>query len=177
MAGTSMATPCVAGVASQIRQYFEQFNSSMSELCTFSEADGKKIVSSECVSGTNLRGATVKALLIHSGEPMAAYNNNNGGGDDSTTEPTTMLASPPDWFQVNRHMLLKLFTHSTSLYTLGLWTCLSAECSPLHRHRGGPEGACGGGKHQLAGDIYCDRYHHRYLTTIQSLSGVYGPGI
>jgi hypothetical protein len=40
------------------------------------------------------RGATVKAVLVHSGEGMSQYNSEGRG-----TEPTASLPSPPDSYQ------------------------------------------------------------------------------
>ena len=81
-AGTSMATPAVAGNAALIRQYF--IDTSFWETTCNSAY-------SKC-SAFNPRGATVKAMLIHSGEAMDEY----PGGD---TEGDIALATTPDFLQ------------------------------------------------------------------------------
>lgn len=94
-AGTSMATPAVAGTAALIRQYFS--GSNPSDLSSSTSA-----YQSVCQPAYPLckafspRGATVKALLIHSGEAMEEYYT----GNRNTTEPTAPLVnSPPDMYQ------------------------------------------------------------------------------
>lgn len=72
MAGTSMATPATAGIAAQIRQYFED-SAFWATICSESMSN-LVMESSLCLAGAfSPRGATVKALLVHSGEPMARY--------------------------------------------------------------------------------------------------------
>mmetsp|Transcript_6383 Transcript_6383/g.9629 ORF Transcript_6383/g.9629 Transcript_6383/m.9629 type:complete len:560 (-) Transcript_6383:78-1757(-) len=73
-----------AGVASQIRQYFED----PSFYATVCQAVYN-------CSAYSPRGATVKAMLIHSGEPMDTYYTANR----DTTEPTAELGPPPDYYQ------------------------------------------------------------------------------
>ena len=73
MSGTSMATPAMTGIAAQVRQYFE--DSTFWE--TICASSGSIFVSSSalCSGGAfSPRGATIKALLVHSGEPMTLYN-------------------------------------------------------------------------------------------------------
>lgn len=53
-------------------------------------------LAADCSSLTNPRGATVKALLIQSGEPITLY---DAVGRD-TEEPTAALSSTPDMYQV-----------------------------------------------------------------------------
>jgi hypothetical protein len=93
-AGTSMATPAVAGTAALIRQYFS--GDAGDDL-----SDGS-VYQRVCRSSYPLcrvfspRGATVKAMLIHSGEAMGEYYT----GAFNTTEPTAPLVNPPpDMYQ------------------------------------------------------------------------------
>jgi hypothetical protein len=51
----------------------------------------------DCSSLTNPRGATVKALLIQSGEPITTYD----ATGRETVEPTSTLSSTPDMYQVS----------------------------------------------------------------------------
>jgi hypothetical protein len=81
-AGTSMATPAVAGNAAIIRQFFED-SSFWATTCNPSY--------SKC-GAMNPRGATVKAMLVHSGEAMSSY---PGGA----TEGTVTLGTTPDILQ------------------------------------------------------------------------------
>jgi hypothetical protein len=70
---SQMATPATAGVAAQIRQYFED-TAFWATLCAASSSTLVQS-SSLCTGGAfSSRGATVKALLIHSGEAMTTYN-------------------------------------------------------------------------------------------------------
>lgn len=97
MAGTSMATPCVSGNAGIIRQYFVNYNSSANNGCTYTHGTSNlQLTSGFCDANTNPRGATVKAMLIHSGQPMFAYETSNY----KTEEPRAVLSSPPDMYQV-----------------------------------------------------------------------------
>jgi hypothetical protein len=78
----------VAGIAAQIRQYFED---SQFWAATCQQAS----LYTRCTDGAfSPRGATVKAVLIHSGEAMGTY-----GGYSSTAEPSSILGSPPDYYQ------------------------------------------------------------------------------
>ncbi|CAM9340391.1 unnamed protein product, partial [Hapterophycus canaliculatus] len=83
MAGTSMATPVVAGVAAMIRQYFVQ-GWYPSGIPTPSNM-------------FNPSNALVKAMVVASGTAMASYDGSEG--------PTT-LGSPPDGFQGFGRVLL-----------------------------------------------------------------------
>lgn len=98
MAGTSMATPCVSGNAGIIRQYFQDYNSSANSGCSYTSGTSDLQLSNglSCEANNNPRGATVKAMLIHSGEPMFAYETSNY----KTKEPKAVLSSPPDMYQV-----------------------------------------------------------------------------
>ncbi|CAN0423962.1 unnamed protein product, partial [Ectocarpus fasciculatus] len=82
--GTSMATPAVAGNAAIIRQFFVDDS--------FWEATCNSAYS-KC-GAFNPRGATVKAMLIHSGEAMDRYKATIG-----TTQTSFDLGSTPDFFQ------------------------------------------------------------------------------
>lgn len=98
MAGTSMATPCVSGNAGIIRQYLVTYNSSMNSGCTYTHGTSTlELSTGSCDLNTNPRGATVKAMLIHSGEPMIAYETSNY----KTQEPKALLSVPPDMYQVS----------------------------------------------------------------------------
>jgi hypothetical protein len=83
-AGTSMATPAVAGNAAVIRQFFQD----------------KKFWAKKCNVGYTLcktfspRGATVKAVLINSADKMLQYY-----GNTDTVENTQSLSSTPDFYQ------------------------------------------------------------------------------
>jgi hypothetical protein len=85
-AGTSMATPAVAGNAALVRQYFKDTRfwaatcDPTYDLCGSFDA----------------RGATVKAVLLHSGEQMTRYSATTG-----TTEGTTAIGTTPDFYQGN----------------------------------------------------------------------------
>lgn len=92
MAGTSMATPGVAGNALMVRQYF--IDGDFWE----SECNGTY---SMCGAFSPL-GATVKAALIHSGTPMASYHTQAG----LSKEPEASLNSPPDMYQGFGRVLL-----------------------------------------------------------------------
>jgi hypothetical protein len=108
MAGTSMATPCVSGNAAIIRQYFVQYNSSLNKACTFTTATTNLALSSGyCDMNSNPRGATIKAMLIHSGQPMTAYYSTARYG---TQEPNALLASPPDMYQAGLPLLSLSFS-------------------------------------------------------------------
>jgi subtilisin family serine protease len=90
MSGTSMATPATTGVAAQIRQYFE--DSSYWETNCAASSSSFVQGSPLCSGGAfSPRGATVKALLVHSGEPMLQYNSPipycYGYGGDEPDEP------------------------------------------------------------------------------------------
>jgi subtilisin family serine protease len=80
-AGTSMATPVVAGAAAIIRQYFED----------------PRFYATQCTSGYPLcnafspKGSTVKAMLVNSGEPMSNYYAGSTKAGRTTTEPTAEL--------------------------------------------------------------------------------------
>lgn len=94
-AGTSMATPAVAGTAALVRQYFSGDDESILE-------SGTSYYQLMCQESYPLckafspRGATVKAILIHSGEAMEEY----FAGTRNTTEPTApLINSPPDMYQ------------------------------------------------------------------------------
>lgn len=91
---TDLCDPCalfyvliaVAGVGAQIRQYF-------SDSQFWAATCRNNAVYAKCAGGAfNPRGATVKAMLIHSGETMASY---TGG----TQEPYATLGNPPDYYQ------------------------------------------------------------------------------
>lgn len=85
MAGTSMSTPMIAGVAAQVRQYFRD-PGFWASICNPNYTNCESFAP---------RGATVKAAIIHSGAPMAAYL-----GMYSTQLPTTKLdENRPDFFQ------------------------------------------------------------------------------
>jgi hypothetical protein len=84
-AGTSMATPAAAGVAATVRQYFED-EKFWATMCNTDY--------SSCGAFAP-KGATVKAALIHSGEPMALYNQNQKASE----EPPSTLGNPPDAYQ------------------------------------------------------------------------------
>mmetsp|Transcript_14029 Transcript_14029/g.14643 ORF Transcript_14029/g.14643 Transcript_14029/m.14643 type:complete len:1100 (-) Transcript_14029:260-3559(-) len=90
MAGTSMATPATAGVAAQIRSYFAQKKSSR---CNYLSAYNFPLP--DCSNLTNPKGATVKALVIHSGEPITLYDSESR----DTVEPTATLSTVPDMYQ------------------------------------------------------------------------------
>lgn len=98
-AGTSMATPAVAGMAALIRQYFSGSNTSISGSSLPSSSGYEQVCrSSYPLCGVfSPRGATVKAMVIHSGVPMGEYY--TGRYNATTTEPTAPLASPPDMYQ------------------------------------------------------------------------------
>ncbi|CAM9359817.1 unnamed protein product, partial [Ectocarpus fasciculatus] len=81
-AGTSMATPAVAGNAAIIRQFFE-VASYWGASCNVSYSKCGKF---------SPRGATVKAMLIHSGETMTRY----PGG---SKEGSVTLGTVPDIMQ------------------------------------------------------------------------------
>lgn len=79
MAGTSMATPAVAGAAALIRQYFRD-DKFWSKTCNKDYDNCKKFRPS---------GVLIKALLLHSGQPMSTYKGINSGDDMN-------LGMPPD---------------------------------------------------------------------------------
>ena len=75
----------VAGIAAQIRQYFEtpQFWASTCR---------QTALYPRCTDGAFApRGATVKAVLIHSGDAMGTY--------AGSKEPYASLGTPPDFYQ------------------------------------------------------------------------------
>jgi hypothetical protein len=91
----------VAGVAAQIRQYFVKFNSSViTNGCRYFTGTGT-LAATTCDQLSNPRGATVKALVIQSGEQMSQYSSVS-----STVLPTTNLGSTPDVFQVGKNHLI-----------------------------------------------------------------------
>lgn len=82
-------------MAAQIRQYFVQFDPAIITTgCRYFTGIGS-LSSSTCNQLLNPRGATVKALVIHSGERMSQYYSFG-----STAIPTTNLDKTPDMFQV-----------------------------------------------------------------------------
>lgn len=81
--GTSMASPCAAGNALLIRQYFQDPDKK------FWLAVCSPLYPS-CASFTP-SGVLIKALLLHSGSAMALY---NGGGSDDVP-----LGAAPDSYQ------------------------------------------------------------------------------
>jgi hypothetical protein len=86
----------VAGVAAQIRQYFETFNPSVITTgCALFTGSGG-LSQATCDNLSNPKGATIKAMLIHSGEQMAEYDSQNVG----TTQASTPLLGTPDMYQV-----------------------------------------------------------------------------
>jgi hypothetical protein len=101
-AGTSMATPAVAGTAALIRQYFTGDDDDV-ELSA--AIDGVLSAYQQVCRPSypfchlfSPRGATVKAMLIHSGEAMEEYY--TGKYNASTREPTAPLENaPPDMYQ------------------------------------------------------------------------------
>eukprot|EP00604_Paraphysomonas_vestita_P002812 CAMPEP_0174818882 /NCGR_PEP_ID=MMETSP1107-20130205/1813_1 /TAXON_ID=36770 /ORGANISM="Paraphysomonas vestita, Strain GFlagA" /LENGTH=431 /DNA_ID=CAMNT_0016031437 /DNA_START=818 /DNA_END=2110 /DNA_ORIENTATION=+ len=96
MAGTSMATPCVSGTAAQVRQYFATYNPTFNTGCSYTYGSTNlQLSTSTCNSNSNPRGATIKALLVHSGEKMDSYLT----GDYETKEPNAPLSNPPDMYQ------------------------------------------------------------------------------
>jgi hypothetical protein len=93
--GTSMATPVVAASASLIRQYCED-NSFWSTQCNQ--------LYELCQSGSfSPRGATIKAMIIHSGSELEQYDTN----DRNTEVPGFDFTSPvPDYLQGFGKLLL-----------------------------------------------------------------------
>lgn len=104
MSGTSMATPAVAANAALIRQYFED-NSFWSTQCNQ--------LYDLCQSGSfSPRGATIKAMIIHSGNELQKYDTTNR----NTEVPGFSLTSPvPDYLQGYGKMLLKNILPYTSI--------------------------------------------------------------
>lgn len=102
-AGTSMATPAVAGTAALIRQYFA--GNEDGDVDGSGGGGGEVTAYQQVCRDTyplcqqfSPRGATVKAMLIHSGEAMEEYY--TGRYNASTTEPTApLINSPPDMYQ------------------------------------------------------------------------------
>ena len=90
-------------MAAQIRQYFVQFNASMTPSvgCHYHNASHYDMT---CDHLSNPRGATLKALLINSGEPMSQYDNQNL----NTIQASMILTSVPNYYQV----ILALITPS-----------------------------------------------------------------
>lgn len=82
-------------MAAQIRQYFVQFNVSMTPSvgCHYHNASHYDMT---CDHLSNPRGATLKALLINSGEPMSQYDNQNL----NTIQASMILTSVPNYYQV-----------------------------------------------------------------------------
>ena len=89
-----MATPAVAGNAAAIRQYFKD----------------PKFWAASCDPTYDLcgsldpRGATVKAVLLHSGEQMTQYTGSTG-----TTEATTSIGTTPDFYQGKSLILIIIY--------------------------------------------------------------------
>jgi hypothetical protein len=90
-------------MAAQLRQYFVQFNSSMSSSlgCHYHNLTHQDMT---CDHLSNPRGATVKALLINSGEPMSLYDNQNL----NTVQDSMTLSSVPNYYQVTSSFPLSL---------------------------------------------------------------------
>jgi subtilisin family serine protease len=90
-AGTSMSTPAVAGIAALIRQYFEDSSNGASSYQRVCQS-----IYPLCAEAFSPRGATVKAIIIHSGQAMKEYYT----GKFNTTEPSApLLNAPPDYYQ------------------------------------------------------------------------------
>jgi hypothetical protein len=84
-------------VAAQIRQYFATFNPAVITTgCRYFEGLGS-LTASTCDKLSNPRGATVKGLLIHSGEPMSMYDRQNF----ATVQDSILLGTTPDMYQVS----------------------------------------------------------------------------
>jgi hypothetical protein len=64
--------------------------------CSYFTTSGASFTTDTCDAQPNPKGATVKAMLINSGEAMTSY---YPDGYD-TTEPMLTLAAPPDMYQV-----------------------------------------------------------------------------
>jgi len=132
MAGTSMATPAVAGMAAQIRQYFTDYNNTalLDSCLYFNGTDDLKM--NTCDAQPNPRGATIKAMLVHSGGPMDSYESN---GYD-TKEPTANLGMPPDMYQgFGRVSLQNVLPYPGVEDVMEIYVveaCLSAEQSYTH---------------------------------------------
>lgn len=92
MSGTSMATPVVAGVAAQMRQYLidEMF---WSRICNPHDH--------YCIKFDSPRGVLLKSMILHSGEAVARYRRDTDDNSHySTTQlPSQYLSAPPNEFQ------------------------------------------------------------------------------
>lgn len=125
-----MATPCVSGNAAIIRQYFSNYNPSSNQGCTYTHGTSSlQLTNGTCDANTNPRGATVKAMLIHSGQPMFAYETSNY----KTEEPRAILSSPPDMYQV----LVSLAIHTPPPPPhnwSGLRSCFFTKYSSISKH-------------------------------------------
>lgn len=78
--GTSMAAPAAAGAALLVRQYFADA-SFWKSMCNTAYSSCTRFTPS---------GVLVKAVLLHSGEPMVLFDGSQGGGKDAS------LGAPPD---------------------------------------------------------------------------------
>lgn len=117
-------------MAAQIRQYFATFNPSViTSGCRYFSGMGS-LTALTCNQLSNPRGATVKALLINSGEPMSMYHNQNR----ATVQGSITLGDPPDMYQVSRVVID--FVYQTHYQFRGLVECpfeISCHIQELNR--------------------------------------------
>lgn len=83
-------------MAAQIRQYFQTFNTTViTSGCSYFGGSGS-LSALTCDHLSNPKGATVKALLIHSGELMSQYDSESR----TTVQGSVPLVGTPDVYQV-----------------------------------------------------------------------------
>lgn len=95
MSGTSMATPVTAGHAIKVRQYFVQGY----------YPSGTKVAS----DGFTPSGALIKAILVHSGQPMSSIVRANNAGSFISAKA---IASNPSVSQGYGRIQLTIWTES-----------------------------------------------------------------
>lgn len=125
--GTSMATPIAAGAAILIRHYLEN-SSYWGTFCNTQYKSCPNIV--PFTASTNfISSSLLRAVIIHSGEPMNLYESTS-----SNMIPETNLTSPPNNFEGWGQLRLSSVLPIPNLYDFDLYVSDSVSMESLTRH-------------------------------------------